>query len=166
MNTATVVYKPVTIGEGMVYFQTGVPIAAQRGLAAAPPVPAVSISNREVGYLVAHVLQQRLAQGSVKTVARVGRFLKVQYIPLSQADPTMIVTTIPGAVMFHRAMRRFMESTRRHSYAYGGYGEPAQYQAIKNAGRGVVGPLARLRPTVAEAEFVICFLLNGLTYGE
>jgi len=99
--------------------------------------------------LTAHTLQRPVAW--TEPIMQVGRFVRVLYAPVEQPDPDLIVTLIPGAEAFQTAMRNFQKlrlKPRRGSW-------DKWYQLMMTAARALVEPLLALRPTPAEAMFVL-----------
>lgn len=99
--------------------------------------------------LTAHTLRRPVAWA--EPVMQVGRFVRVMYTPIEQPDPDLIVTLIPGAEAFETAMRNFQKL--RLKPRYGSW--ERWYQMMMNAARALVEPLLALRPTPAEAMFVL-----------
>jgi len=157
------VEAPVVIGELAVWYKHGVPVTAQRCL---PPIkfrPGTATMT-EVAPVLASALQMPLVRGSVKVHKQAGRFVEVAYRPLRERDPTMIVALMPGAARFHQAMLAFCHLIRRHVYHW--VEDTSWYNDALRAGRQVLQPLAQLQPTMEEAELVMRFLLDRITYGE
>jgi hypothetical protein len=137
----------VTLGEMVAAFRHCLPVASQRqGMVTLARDPEL------VTILAADVLQMPVQ--SVRLVDQVGRFALVEYMPVADLDPDLVIYCDVGGHRFHQAIRDFQQARDR------GYIHPAEwYQRAKAAARGLIAPLGALNPTPAEADFVLRWAL-------
>jgi len=118
--------------------------------------------------LVAHIIGNPLDERhQPKVKATCGRFVQVEYTPLRQDDPDIIVCLSQGAAAFHRAMMKFQEArslvdreTRRSKFM--SLGE--WYTAAKKAAMRLIEPLRLLGVSQQEFLFVMRWALLCCTY--
>ena len=148
-----------TVGQMSVAFRHPETSLSQmrRGVVEIPP--SVHVTQRELDILTASVLQRAVSE--VRLVEQCGRFLLIDYTPKGYSDPQMIVAWMPGATDFHEAMIQF-QRTREDWFAE----EGPWYRNCMEAAKQVLGPLARLYPHIAEAEFTIGWLLHTVATGQ
>ena len=139
---------PVSLGEMMIAFRHCLPVVEQRQgtLEIAPDIELLTI-------LTADVLQSPVQ--SVEMVKCVGRFALVQYAPVYDADPDVILFCGVGGQGFHKAMRDFQRARRR-----GRVGLSEWYRRTKAAARGLITPLGALDPSPSEADLVLRWALG------
>ncbi len=116
------------------------------GLDTTPTVPLDALYA-----ITAHVFQNSMR--NVRPLAQVGRFVQVAYAPEDSGDPDVIITLAHGATAaaFHRAVVAFQEARvfRYHDSSR------TWYRRVIQTARSLVSPLWSLRPSPAEAVFVL-----------
>jgi len=157
VGTWRVAPPPVSAGELVVWLKHGTVRRAEEEwwLPEAPKIMA-----HEVAFLIASVLETPLVRGSVKLGLQAGRFAMVEYQPRGRSDPTVVMTTAPGARRYHIAALQF---SRLASRVVSGW---SRYDDMRVAGRRVAAELAQLQPCLEEAKLVMNWLLDRITYGE
>lgn len=150
---------PVQRGELELLFGRQVTIVDQRPVTEIALPPRTDIAPLGLAIVLANILRHPVVRGSVQCSGQVGRFARVQYEPMGQGDPEIILALVPGADRFHAAMLKFCH-VRRH------YVDNQWYDNALAAARAVLGPLCSLGPHPAEAELVVRWMLEKVSYGE
>jgi hypothetical protein len=155
--------SPVLAAELAIAWGQKLPIIQQRGLSWADRsergLPAPQVDPESILIWTADVLQMPVRY--VKPREQVGRFVIVDYQPLSQPDPDIILALMPGAQAFHRAILDFQRARARHSETWSSW-----YLRVKETARRVLLPLRLLEPHPLEADFVIRWLLLVCAKGQ
>lgn len=162
MNSEILTHRPqpITRGELSQALELWLPLTADFSEPEAWTVEA----SPELAYIIAaEVFGWPMA--SIQLRYQVGRFVAVEYEPLTprRLDPDilLVLEASPAARAFHQAMRNFQATRRDHAS-----NPAAWYQSAKRAAQAVAGPLYLLRPSRAEAAFVIRWLLLTVAQGR
>jgi len=122
-------------------------------------VPTAQGVSHKLAYMLGSLLERPIKQVTVQS--HVGRFYHVFYEAARQDDPDIVLTDALDGQVFHSAMIRF----QIHRLQY--WTSPTErYRKMRQQARLLLNPLARLLPTPEEADFVIGWILDTLTFAD
>lgn len=121
------------------------------------------ITDEVTGMLVANVLQWPVK--NVAATKQVGRFVQVDYQPITAPDPDIIIAleTSPAAHDFHAAMLAHQEARSNR----GMRDDPqAWYRRVMHSAQELVPPLLDLQASQPEAAFVLLWAIGNASQGH